>query len=120
MKKFFLAVVFLLMIVSLASATPPRDLQLQYDPVAQILQISMKHPTVELREHYIRTINVAVNQQEPKVYRFGFQRSSSEVITTVSLELKAGDTVSVKAICSQGGSAEAELLIPLVETKEVK
>lgn len=111
MKKVFLAFVFLFASGRLVFATPPYDLQLKYDPVRQILEVNMKHPTVELREHYIRTITVTVNKQDPKIYRLPFQRSALEAEIAISLELKSADVVQVKATCSQGGSAEKELII---------
>lgn len=120
MKKCFLAVIFLWGTISVAYATPPRDLQLEYDPVKQELNISMKHPSNELREHYIRTITVTVNNEQPKVYRFAFQRLAAEVKTTVPIALKSADLVHVKASCSQGGSAQADLVIASDETKSDK
>ncbi len=120
MKKYLLIAVFLFVMIPAAYATPPRDLKLEYDPVKQELTISMKHPTVELREHYIRTVNVSVNHQEPKVYRFAFQRLAAEVKTTVPIVLKSADLVYVKASCSQGGSAEADLVIAPDQAKSEK
>ncbi len=120
MKKFFLAFVFLCVSNSSVLATPPRDLQLKYDPQAKSLEIVMKHPTVEPREHYIRTISVTVNNQEPQIHHWGFQRSLSEVKVKLPLELKSGDTVHIKATCSQGGSAEADLAFELSEKKPEK
>ena len=119
MKKIFLVFALLFFIVPIVQATPPRDLQLQYDPVEQNLVISMHHPTVELREHYIRTIMVTVNNEKPEIHRLPFQRFASEVNLSIFLDLKPGDMVHVKASCSRGGSAEADLVIPAkVESEE--
>ncbi|MCB9757468.1 MAG: hypothetical protein H6753_03480 [Candidatus Omnitrophica bacterium] len=112
MRNIFLITVWLFLMVSIVPATPPNDLQLQYDPVEQNLAISMHHPTAELREHYIRTITVTVNNEKPEIHRLPFQRSASEVKISIFLDLKPGDAVHVKASCSLGGSAEADLVIP--------
>ncbi len=111
MKNIFLSVGLLFVLLSSASATPPRDLQIEYDALRQMLKISMKHPTAELREHYIRTITISVNGTPPKIHRLPFQRLASDVDFETPLELKSGDSVYVKAACSQGGSAEQELVI---------
>ncbi|MCB9771112.1 MAG: hypothetical protein H6754_00970 [Candidatus Omnitrophica bacterium] len=112
MKRIALVFVFFVSFAFSANATPPRDLKLQYDPMSQNLMISMKHPTIEVREHYIRTIIVTHNDDEPKTYRFTFQKSASEVEAIVPIGvLQFGDKVHVKAMCKLGGSAEAELVM---------
>ena len=112
MRKLSLAFVLLFFMVSFVNATPPNDLELQYDPIEQNLVISMNHPTAELREHYIRTITVTVNNEKPEIHRLPFQRSASQVKISFFLDLKPGDAVHVQASCSLGGSAEADLVIP--------
>ncbi len=112
MRRVFLTSVWLFFMISFVNATPPNDLQLQYDPIEQNLAISMHHPTAELREHYIRTITVTVNNEKPEIHRLPFQRSASEVKVSIFLDLKPGDVVQVKASCSLGGSADADLVIP--------
>ncbi len=113
---------FMLMagIPALANASPPRDLQLKYNTQTHTLDINVKHPTAELRENFIRTITIAINGQEPQIFRFPFQRAASEFETSISLELHAGDNIVVKATCSQGGSTSAELIIPSEESKSEK
>lgn len=120
MKRIFLAFVFLFFMISFVNATPPGDLQLQYDLVEQNLLVSMRHPTAELREHYIRTITVVVNNETPEIHRLPFQRSASQVKTSIFLDLKPGDSVHVQASCSLGGSAEADLIIPFPIVLEEK
>lgn len=115
MKNIFLSVGLLFVFFSSASATAPGDLQLRYDASRQMLKISMKHPTVELREHYIRTITISVNGGPSKIHRLPFQRLASGVDFEVPVELKSGDSVYVKAACSQGGSAEQKLVIGLAD-----
>ncbi len=112
MKKLFLTLLFLFAVCATAKATPPHDMQLKYDPATQSLSVTMKHPTIERREHYIRTITVVINGGEPQVFRYNFQNSASQFDTTIPLALKAGDSVHVTAACRLGGSAEAEFSLP--------
>lgn len=120
MKKILFVVTLLFVISPLANASPPRDLQLKYDLSGQNLEIKMKHATIENREHYIRMITVTVNSEEPKVYRFTFQKAAALVETVIPLVLKPGDIVDVKAVCSLGGNAQAQLTVPTSETSDKK
>lgn len=119
MKRIVLVFLFFVSFAFSANATPPRDLKLQYDPMNQNLNISMKHPTIEIREHYIRTIIVTLNDGEPKTYRFTFQKSASEFETVVPIGvLQSGDKVHVKAMCKLGGSAEADLVMSPADVQQ--
>ena len=97
-------------------ASPPRDLKLEYNVGTHTLNVKMKHPTIEAREHYIRTITVTVNGGEPQVFHYTFQKLAAEFEATIPLSLNSGDNVVVKATCRLGGSAEAELTIPTADS----
>lgn len=99
--------------------TPPHDIELKYDSGNQVLHVSMKHPTVDIHLHYIRTIEVILNNGEPQVYRYNFQKAWGQE-ADIQLAMKPGDTVHLKATCIKGGSAEAELTLPAEDLKNTK
>lgn len=116
MKSLRIVVFFVLMSAAMmpkpVHASPPRDLQLNYNVGTHTLEVKMKHPTIEPREHYIRTITVSVNGAEAQIFHYTFQKLASEFDADIPLSLNSGDKVVVKATCRLGGSAEAELTIP--------
>ncbi len=95
----------------MSEATPPSEIQLQYDRDRKVLAIQVAHVTRDLTEHFIRKILVYKNEEAPLSYFFTRQPSADELKTEVHLELKAGDTARVKAVCSKAGFKEETLLI---------
>lgn len=108
MKKYVIAF-FLFCFATAVYATPPQDMKATYSN--GVLDVKMRHVTSETREHYIRTIRVTVNDGEPKVFRYPFQKYASEFEASITIALNPGDKVVVRAECKQGGSAEVELSI---------
>jgi hypothetical protein len=95
-----------------AFATPPTDLSLSYDLDAGTITAQGHHPTQDRFKHYIRRMVVTQEGQEPKTFYFTRQDSASEFKQIVSVKLKAGDKAHVQVYCSQGGSSEADLVVP--------
>jgi len=111
MKKILFAAGFILMTAGIASSHPPTDLVLKYDQKAKVLEVRMRHVTEDIREHYVRTITVSVNGQEPKGYRYTHQQYPSYVDVFLPVEAKPGDMIHVQANCLKGGSIEGDLKI---------
>lgn len=95
-----------------AFATPPAGLALSYDLDAGTMTAQGSHPTQDRFKHYIRRMVVAQEKQEPQTFYFTRQDSANEFKQTVPMKLKAGDRAHVQVYCSQGGSSEADLVIP--------
>ncbi len=113
MKRVNLFILFFLVFLVIDSwARPPSDITLEYDKERKILKISLKHVTEDIQEHRIRKIIVTKNNEEPLKFYYASQTSPKEFIQEISLEAQSGDTIVVKAICSQAGNKEETLLIP--------
>ncbi len=96
---------------SLSFAHPPRDVQLTYDGEAQVLKIRVNHVTPNTLKHYIRRVVIKLNDKEVNALNFPAQSSRQAHEIEVPLELKAGDTVTVSAVCNVAGSKEVSLQI---------
>ena len=111
MKKWILFFVMLL-VCPVSFATPPFDLTLTYDLLNGTLTAQGHHPTQDRFEHYIRRMEVTINDGEAQEFYFTRQDSVSEFKQTVSVQTKPSDQIHIKVYCSQGGTREAELVIP--------
>lgn len=118
MKKTFVAALFVVVLAAAASAHPPTDLVLDYDPDQKALSVTMRHVTIERLEHYVRLITVTVNGGEPKVFRYTRQDQPSFVEVILPVEAGPDDTIHVKASCLKGGTIEGEIRVP--QKEEVK
>ena len=113
MKRVNLFILFFLVFLVIDSwAHPPSDITLEYDKERKILKILLKHVTEDIQEHRIRKIIVTKNNEEPLKFYYSSQTSPKEFIQEISLEAQSGDTIVVKAICSQAGNKEETLLVP--------
>ncbi len=111
MKKSLFAGIFVLLFSGTALAHPPTDLELKYDVGTKTLTVHMRHVSADTREHYLRTISVSVNGQEPQSYRYTHQPYPAYVEVALPVDAKIGDILHVIAKCIQGGSVAGDLLI---------
>lgn len=118
MKRSMMLLAMMLLTCPLSFATPPGDLTLSYDLDAGMLPVQGPHPTQDRFKHYIRRMVVKQNQQEPQTFYFTRQDSASEFKQTVPLKMKAADKIHIQVYCSQGGSKEADLVIPEEKKEE--
>lgn len=119
MKKIYLLfVVLFFFLTKLAWATPPSNIELEYDATERVLHITLRHVTHNVREHRIRRLIIYKNDEEIKSYYMPSQPSPKGIDKKVSLEAESGDEIRVKAICSEAGIGEATLTIPEVSNEE--
>ena len=121
MKKIFVFIFLAsLLISSKASAHPPIEMTLDYDLAAKELTVNMIHVVSTNRnQHYIKEIWAATEKGDPVVFNYRRQQKPREVIEMIPFNAKPGDTIVVKAYCSEGGVKSASLFIPL-DNKETK
>lgn len=116
--KLLLATFFLFsFFVATLLAHPPTDLKISYDSDAGVLHISMTHVTSNIIKHHIRKIQVFKNDEVVLDETIAQQTSPNSMTKDVLVSAAAGDTIRVKAICSEAGIIEGTLVIP-VETQE--
>ena len=112
--------VLFLSAVTLAFATPPKDIHLEYNPDTGELTIRAAHVSQDLNKHYIRRAVVVKNTQEPQNFYFTRQTQPDQFEATVTFRVDVGDQVSVKLYCSEGGVGEASLDIQQPAPEEAK
>lgn len=115
MKKFFLTLFLILLAVS-AFAHPPTDIKLEYNSATRMLTITANHPlqnniVSDPARHYLREITVSVNGKIVITETLVFQQSPNGEISSFLLNVKAGDRISVRAVCNITGVKTAEITV---------
>jgi len=98
--------------VQFVSANPPKEIKLNYDKDKKVLIVEILHITRDRTEHYIRKILVYKNQEEPISSSFVDQSTSTGFTIEIPIDLAAGDTVRIKAVCNEAGFKEEITVIP--------
>ena len=128
MKKWTLSLIMMILFCPGSFATPPANLDLSYDLDAGTLTARGAHPTQDRFEHYIRRMEVVVNEGKVQKFYFTRQDSANEFNETVMLDIKPGDDIYAEVFCSYGGTKDAMIKIPAdqkqqaapVNLKEIK
>ncbi len=91
---------------------PPKDVALNYNPGTGELSIEAIHQVQDVQKHYVKSIEIIVNKENPVERKFTSQTSAEKQTDTVKLEkVKPGDQIIVTAICSIAGSKSATLVV---------
>ena len=112
MKKILLTISFILSSAIIVSATPPQELNLTYNAEKKVLKVEIAHTSNKLNKHYIRKIVIAQGTKTPDEHFFNRQSAPYRFVEEFPLEAKTGDAIRVTVYCSEGGTKEAELVIP--------
>ena len=110
-----LLITILILLPTLAKATPPNNLLLNYDVELQKLDITANHPSERLERHFIRRVVVTKNSKDTQEFYFVRQVTPGQFKATLDYKTEPGDHLDVKLSCMQGGSAEVSLDIPKSE-----
>ncbi len=102
----------LLSFIPLAWAHPPSQMELNYDQEKKNLHIEITHAAHDPREHHIRKVTIAPNDQEPIIRYFPTQTKPSVLIVDIPLEAKPKDVIRVTAVCNEGGRKEETVVVP--------
>ncbi len=95
-----------------ASAHPPQDIAVTYDPKTKMLWAVITHNVSNPENHFIKKVDVAINGQE--VIEHKISRQDNNLNQTVSYllpDVKPGDKLSVEAYCSISGKLKQEIEI---------
>jgi len=112
LKKLFLILTIIACFTATASAHPPSNIKLTYDPETEILHVSLIHRSSDPRSHRIRKIILYQNDEETDHFFYPKQTNGAGLEEDLYIEVESGDVVRIKAICSEAGSGEAEITIP--------
>ena len=112
MKKVVILTAVVLMLSStIAGAHPPRDMEVSYDLQEQVLLVKMLHVVRNPTDHRIARIVVTKNEEERLVIPFAAQTSARKFEESIPFEAKAGDKLTIKAICNKAGSQTVTITV---------
>lgn len=81
--------------------SPPDSLQINLDTTGTVLSVKVFHPVKNTANHFIKTIDVALNGNQiiQQDYDGQFDKEVQEAIYKL-IDLKAGDKIEVTGICN--------------------
>ena len=98
--------------LSLAYAHPPSDIKITFDPQTRILTAVIFHDVKDITKHFIKKVDVGLNGGE--IINQSISQQDNDTSQTVSYlipDAKAGDEISVEGYCSISGKLEKVLRI---------
>lgn len=114
---FIFIICFLVLSPSILLARPPSKIIMSYDTKTSVLDIEVKHVTVNVVKHYIRKVVVYKNSQEILNKTYPRQPQPPGFSEKVNVNAKVGDIFTVKAYCIEGGIGEEKLEVTDPEKK---
>ena len=109
-RYLFGVLIFIFFGASLSYAIQP-SIKLDYNIDQKILHIDVGHVTTNVRDHFIRRIEVYKNDEEIVKMNFASQKVKGQ-IEDISLDAKEKDIIRVKAFCNESGPKEETLVVP--------
>lgn len=108
----FIIIFFLIAIFSLAYAHPPSDITITYDTATKILYAVIVHPVNNPEKHFIKKVDIWLNGQEIIEHKISKQDgNTTQIISYLIPDAKAGDSISVEAYCSISGRLKKEIAV---------
>ncbi|MDD5130959.1 MAG: hypothetical protein PHS66_07955 [Candidatus Omnitrophica bacterium] len=112
MKKIVLLSVFFVFFILSASAYahPPADIKITFDPETKMLNAVIFHQVSNSRTHYIKKVDVYLNDKEVIQQDFSAQDNiNNQTVNFYIPDAKPGDVLYVEAYCSISGKLKKEL-----------
>ena len=110
MKKFVLACCFFVLMISVAYAHPPSDIDVNYDSRTGKLDLYIKHKVRDANKHYIKKIVIKRNGQEVNLEEFkGQENAEGQTLTYIISKPDETDVIVVQAYCNIFGSRKKEI-----------
>ncbi|MBU0548220.1 MAG: hypothetical protein KJ710_07045 [Candidatus Omnitrophica bacterium] len=112
MKKKILFLFISLVSASIVYAHPPKDIEISYDPATKILTAVVMHDTSNPLGHYIKKVDVGLNDQEIIQQVISMQdNNNSQRVSYFIPDVKAGDRLFVEGYCSISGKLEKQMTV---------
>lgn len=91
---------------------PPQKINLDFNNEEKILKIEVIHPVLSPENHYIKKIEVYLNDNLRIVQDFDHQITKEKQKAGYFIfEAKKGDVIKVKAICNKHGDKTEKLIV---------
>ena len=102
----------LFLICTLAYAHPPQDITITYDAATKTVKAVITHQVSNPQNHYIKKVDVGLNGKEVIEHSISRQdNNSTQIVTYLIPDAKAGDIISIEAYCSISGKLTKEIKI---------
>ena len=112
-KIIFIVLVFL-SITSAVYAHPPSDIKINFDPSTKIVTAVILHNTSNPASHYIKKVDIGLNDEE--IIELSFIKQDNRESRTVTYfipNVKDEDVISVEGYCSISGKLKKEITVGL-------
>jgi hypothetical protein len=95
-----------------AYAHPPSDIIITFGPGTKILNAVIMHSVSNPQNHYINKVDIALNGQEIIEHKISRQdNNTSQSVSYLIPDAKAGDRLSVEGYCSISGKLKKEITV---------
>jgi len=93
-------------------AHPPTKIGMDFSNETKILKLEIQHPVLSPENHYIKKVEVYLNDNLIIVQDFDRQTTKeSQKAGYFIFETKKGDVIKVKAICNKHGDKTVSLVV---------
>lgn len=113
MRKILFTLLFVcLLSTSIVYAHPPKDIEISYEPTTKILTAVIIHDTSNPLGHYIKKVDVGLNNQEIIEQTISKQDNNNfQKVSYYIPDAKTGYRLSVEGYCSISGKLEKEIIV---------
>jgi len=94
-----------------AFSHPAGKVTLTYDKTTNTLSVTIDHPSAMPDWHYIKTVSIEKNKENPIDNSYEVQ-PKDEFTYTYTIAATSGDILSVTTVCSLYGTTTAHITIP--------
>ena len=107
-----IAVCMLICMTGVSFAHPPSDITITFEPVTKMVEAVITHQVSNPQNHYIKKVDVGLNGKEVIEHSISRQdNNSTQTVTYLIPDAKAGDIISIEAYCSISGKLTKEIKI---------
>jgi desulfoferrodoxin (superoxide reductase-like protein) len=93
-------------------AHPPTKIDMNFNNEDKILKVEVHHPVLAPKNHYIKEIEIYINDNLKIIQKFDYQLSKeSQKAGYFIFEAKKGDVIKIKAYCNKHGDKTATLVV---------
>jgi desulfoferrodoxin (superoxide reductase-like protein) len=111
-RIFAIIALFILAFSLKTFAHPPAKIDLDFDNEEKILKVEIHHPVLFVRNHYIKKIEVYLNDDLKIIQDFDHQLTKKiQKAGYFIFEAEKGDVIKVKANCNKHGDKTARLIV---------
>ncbi len=111
-KLIMLTGVFAFVITGAVFAHSPSGISMEYDLTEKTVKVNVAHTSKDITKHFVDEIILSVNGVKKVIQETTVQTDDkSQQLLYIIPELKSGDKITVKAVCSKFGDLSKDLKV---------